>query len=117
MAAVDDPRHRRDHHRTRTVEPGRRPQRPPEAGVSAGDEILQVRDLHVEIPTRRSVVRAVDGASFSVRQGESFGLVGERGSGKTITLRAILRGLPGRGTVTRREIRLTGPELTALSHS
>ena len=85
--------------------------------MNAGDEILQVRDLHVEIPTRRSVVRAVDGASFSVRKGEAFGLVGESGSGKTITLRAILGVLPGRGSVTRGEILFEGTDLTRLSYS
>nr|WP_314257349.1 oligopeptide/dipeptide ABC transporter ATP-binding protein [uncultured Devosia sp.] len=60
--------------------------------------LLQVRDLKVHFPItqgllRRTVghVKAVDGVSFDVRQGEVLGLVGESGCGKTTTGRALLR--------------------------
>jgi len=59
---------------------------------------LSVRDLRVHFPTASSIVRAVDGISFEVRAGETFAIVGETGSGKTTTARAIL-GLHPRGTV------------------
>jgi len=59
--------------------------------------LLEVSDLVKEFSRKRgllapaSVVRAVDGVSFTVEQGETFGLVGESGSGKTTTGRCILR--------------------------
>ena len=62
--------------------------------MNGADNVLEVRDLHVDIRTRRAVVHAVDGASFSVRRGEATGLVGESGCGKSMTLRAILGVLP-----------------------
>ena len=64
--------------------------------------ILDVRDLVVHFPFRRGnffrpeygAVRAVDGVSFEVRAGETFGLVGESGCGKTTTVRAIANLIP-----------------------
>ncbi len=64
--------------------------------------ILEVRDLVVHFPFRRGsffrpeygAVRAVDGVSFEVRAGETFGLVGESGCGKSTTARAILNLIP-----------------------
>jgi oligopeptide transport system ATP-binding protein len=59
--------------------------------------LLEVRDLVKEFSrsrglfSRASVVRAVDGISFTIDEGETFGLVGESGSGKTTTGRCILR--------------------------
>ncbi|CAN5599174.1 dipeptide ABC transporter ATP-binding protein [soil metagenome] len=59
--------------------------------------LLEVRNLTKEFARKRgifgaaSVIRAVDGVSFTVEEGETFGLVGESGSGKTTTGRCILR--------------------------
>jgi len=69
--------------------------------------LLDVRDLQVHFPIKSGlfgktsgVVRAVDGVSFSLRPGETLGLVGESGCGKTTTGRAILRLVePTGGTV------------------
>jgi oligopeptide/dipeptide ABC transporter ATP-binding protein len=55
---------------------------------------LEVRDLKTSFFTRRGVVRAVDGVSFSLDRGETLGLVGESGCGKTITCMSILRLVP-----------------------
>lgn len=54
--------------------------------------ILSVRDLRVEFPTgdRRATVKAVGGVSFDIRRGETFGLIGESGSGKTTIGRAVV---------------------------
>jgi oligopeptide/dipeptide ABC transporter ATP-binding protein len=68
------------------------------------DAILRVRDLRVEFPLARGLVRAVDGASFELRRGEALGLVGESGSGKTMALRALVGLLP-------RQARLAGGEI------
>ena len=76
--------------------------------LAMGDSsLLEIRDLVKHFPVRagllsrsRLVVRAVDGISFSVRQGETFGLVGESGCGKTTTGRIVLRLVqPTSGTV------------------
>ncbi|NTU92949.1 MAG: ATP-binding cassette domain-containing protein [Chlorobiaceae bacterium] len=65
------------------------------------EEILSVRDLHVHYPVRKAglfgrgtVARAVNGVSFEVMKGETLGLVGESGCGKTTLGRAILRLVP-----------------------
>ena len=57
-------------------------------------DVLTVEDVVVEIRTRRGVLRAVDGVSFSIAPGEALGLVGESGCGKTTTMRSILGLLP-----------------------
>ncbi|HEX9065846.1 MAG TPA: ABC transporter ATP-binding protein [Streptosporangiaceae bacterium] len=83
----------------------------------AGGRLLEVRDLHVQIPTRRGTVRAVDGVSLEVAGGEALGLVGESGSGKSMTLRAILGVLPSEAKVTAGQILLDGVDLVPLSSS
>ncbi len=67
--------------------------------------LLSVRGLTVEFPTRRGILRAVDGVSFDLKASEVLGIVGESGAGKSLTGAAIIRLLepPGRiagGTVT-----------------
>jgi oligopeptide/dipeptide ABC transporter ATP-binding protein len=62
-----------------------------------GKVLLQVEDLQSFFFTRKGVVKAVDGISFYVREGETFGLVGESGCGKTVTGLSILRLLPEPG--------------------
>ncbi|MDX6551968.1 MAG: peptide/nickel transport system ATP-binding protein [Gaiellales bacterium] len=85
--------------------------------AAAGESILEVRDLHVEIPLSRGTVRAVDGASFSVRRGEALGLVGESGCGKSMTLRGILGLLPRPAHITSGEVLLDGENLVTLPRS
>jgi len=76
--------------------------------------LLDVRDLHVEFSLARGVVKAVDGASFSVLPGEALGLVGESGSGKTMALRALLGLLPRTATITGGEALFDGEDLLAM---
>ncbi len=66
--------------------------------------LLEVQDLEVHFPVRRGILqrivdyrRAVDGVSFSIQPGETLGLVGESGCGKTTVGRAILRLIPATG--------------------
>jgi ABC-type glutathione transport system ATPase component len=61
-----------------------------QGGVS--DTIVSVRDLQVQFQTqdRRGTLRAIDGVSFDVRRGETFGIIGESGSGKTTVGRALV---------------------------
>lgn len=78
------------------------------------EPLLSVQDLHVEIATRRGTVHAIDGVSFDVAEGESLGLVGESGCGKSMTLRAILGLLPGGARATHGRILFRGADLLAL---
>ena len=52
--------------------------------------LLDVQDLVVEFPTRRGVLRALDGVSLSIEAGEILGVVGESGAGKSLTGAAII---------------------------
>ena len=85
-------------------------------GVSA-DTLLDVEGLQVHFPLLRRhmwapqrMVRAVDGISFSVRRGSTFGIVGESGSGKTTAALAVMRLVD----ITRGRITLGSDELSAL---
>jgi peptide/nickel transport system ATP-binding protein/oligopeptide transport system ATP-binding protein len=62
------------------------------AAETRGDPIVSVRDLQVRFQTtdRRATVKAVDGVNFDVRRGETFGIIGESGSGKTTIGRALV---------------------------
>ena len=57
-------------------------------------EILSIRDLVVQYTSGGDVVEAVNGISFSIREGETLGLVGETGAGKTTVAKSIMRVLP-----------------------
>jgi oligopeptide/dipeptide ABC transporter ATP-binding protein len=71
-------------------------------------ETLRVRDLFVQFQTRGGTVRAVDGVSFSLRQGERLGLVGESGSGKSTIALALLRMIKPPGRIVSGSIILDG---------
>ncbi len=89
----------------------------PVTGPVMSEAVLEVRDLHVRIASRRGIVRAVDGVSFEVPRGGALGLVGESGSGKSMTLRAILGVLPPEARVTSGQILLDGVDLVQLRSS
>lgn len=81
-------------------------------GVSVNDIVLEVRDLRTYFYTRWGVVKAVDGVSFYLRKGETLGLVGESGCGKTITSLSLLRLVPRpAGEIVGGEIFLEGENL------
>ncbi len=83
---------------------------------SAGQVVLEVRDLHAYLYTRWGVVRAVDGVSLTLREGETLGLVGESGCGKTMTALALLRLLPQpAGRIVGGQVLLEGEDLLAKS--
>jgi len=86
-------------------------------GYPVNQPLLQVSDLHVQIASRRGIVRAVDGVSLEVPAGEAVGLVGESGSGKSMTLRAMLGVLPPEARVTAGQVLLDGVDLTQLGNS
>ena len=54
------------------------------------DNILEVKDLHVDIRLTEGLLTAVRGVTFEMKRGETLGLVGESGCGKSLTCKAIL---------------------------
>lgn len=68
---------------------------PPDVeGVQDATTLLSLRDLRVHFRTERGIVHAVDGVSLDIGDGEAVGLVGETGSGKTVTARSLMRLIP-----------------------
>ena len=80
--------------------------------------VLEVRGLRAYLHTRWGIVRAVDGVSFSLRAGETLGLVGESGCGKTMTGLSIVRLLPEpAGRIVEGQVLLDGEDLVTKSES
>jgi len=90
----------------------------PRHGPAEGESILEIDNLQTHFFTADGVVRAVDGVSYDVRKGETLGVVGESGCGKSVTALSILRLVatpPGR--IVGGAIRLEGTNLLELSES
>lgn len=66
--------------------------------------LLEVKDLHTFFRTKRGIVKAVNGVSYSVEAGKTLGIVGESGSGKSVSAMSILRLLDGNGYIDSGEI-------------
>ncbi|MFB9269571.1 ABC transporter ATP-binding protein [Bradyrhizobium erythrophlei] len=81
---------------------------------SADAPLIEVKDLSVRLNTSRGPAQAVRGVSFSLRRGETLGLVGESGCGKSVTALALMGLLPDSAVVSG-SIRLDGAELVGLS--
>lgn len=78
--------------------------------------LLEVENLVTEFETDEGRVRAVDGVSFSVEQGETLGIVGESGCGKSVTAHSIMRLLPQpMGQIVGGAVRFRGRDLAGLS--
>jgi oligopeptide/dipeptide ABC transporter ATP-binding protein len=93
---------------------------PAEAGTASvpGQAILEIDDLQTHFITQAGVVRAVDGVSYTVRPGETLGVVGESGCGKSVTALSVLRLVaspPGR--IVGGAIRFNGANLLDLSEA
>lgn len=73
---------------------------------------IEVKDLKTHFFTRRGVIKAVDGISFSIEEGETLGLVGESGSGKSITCLSLLKLVPQpAGRIVGGQVLLNGEDL------
>ena len=73
--------------------------------------LLDIRDLQVNFYTYRGVVKALEGIHFSIMPGESVGLVGETGCGKSVTARAIVGFVEPPGRIESGQIDLDGVDL------
>ena len=77
--------------------------------------LLEMRDLKTFFTTKRGVVKAVNGVSYSVEPGKTLGVVGESGSGKSVSAMSMLKLLDGNGYIAGGSIVFDGKELTKLS--
>ena len=73
--------------------------------------LLQIRDLRTYFDTARGIVRAVDGVSFDVREGETVTIVGESGCGKSVSALSVLRLVPHPGRIAGGEVIFEGRDL------
>ena len=77
--------------------------------------VLQIDNLHVQFPTARGAVKAVDGVSLALDAGERLGLIGESGSGKSTIALAVMRLIKPPGQIAGGKIELDGTDLLQLS--
>ena len=82
------------------------------------EKLLDIKDLAVHYASGKDTVKAVNGISFSLEKGESLGLVGETGAGKTTTALAIMGLVPNPpGKVVNGEILFEGEDLLQTSQA
>ena len=74
--------------------------------------LLELKDLHTFFRTKKGIVKAVNGVSYSVDAGRTLGVVGESGSGKSVAAMSILQLLDGNGYIDSGEIIFDGKDLT-----
>ena len=77
--------------------------------------LLEVKDLKTCFPLKTGTIRAVNGVSFTIYEGDTFGLIGESGCGKSQTLFSILKLLKKPGIISGGSILYKGKNLTAMS--
>ncbi len=77
--------------------------------------LLEAKNISIEYKTEAGVLRAVDNVSFSLKQGESLGIVGESGCGKTTLAKGIMRLLAKNGSISEGQMLFQGTDLVKLS--
>jgi len=78
--------------------------------------LLEVRDLKTYFHAKEGIVKAVDGVTFTLEEGEAIALVGESGCGKTTTALSITKLLPKEGHIAGGDVLFNGVDLAKISH-
>ena len=81
------------------------------------DNVLKVENLKINFFTRKGIVYAVDDISFTLKKGETLGLVGESGCGKTTTVLGLMKMVPTPGGITGGRILIDGKDIIPLSEN
>ena len=79
--------------------------------------VLEVNNLSIQFFTRKGIVYAVNDVSFTLKNGETLGLVGESGCGKTTTVMGLMNMVPSPGKITGGEILVEGNDIVPLSEN
>jgi peptide/nickel transport system ATP-binding protein/oligopeptide transport system ATP-binding protein len=86
--------------------------------ISENHHLLRIRNLHTYFFLDEGVLKAVDGIDLDLREGETLGIVGESGCGKSVTALSILQLIPSPpGKIVKGEITFEGRDLLALSEA
>ena len=79
------------------------------------ETLLSIRDLSTRFQTSRGVLTAVDGVSFDLATGETLGIAGESGSGKSVLVKSLMRVLPTSDrTTTTGDVSFEGRDIAGL---
>lgn len=89
----------------------------PHEPIQSGEPVLRVQNLHTYFPTKLGPAKAVNGVSFQISASEILGLVGETGSGKSITAASIIGLVPPPGRIVKGAILYKNKDLTQLPES
>ena len=81
------------------------------------NNVLKVESLKINFFTRKGIVYAVDDISFTLKKGETLGLVGESGCGKTTTVLGLMKMVPTPGEITGGRILISGKDIIPLSEN
>jgi peptide/nickel transport system ATP-binding protein len=85
------------------------------SAVHSEAPLVEVRDLTVQFASRDATAHAVNGVSFTLARGEVLGILGESGSGKSVTLKTLMRLLPERKTRIGGSMRVAGQDVLAMN--
>lgn len=80
-----------------------------------GETILKIEELHTYFYKENLVIKAVEGVTLSLKEGEVLGLVGESGCGKTVTAYSVMRLIPPQGKIVKGKIYFKGKDLLTLT--
>jgi energy-coupling factor transporter ATP-binding protein EcfA2 len=88
----------------------------PDQAPQSDRPLVEVDDLHVRFVDHDETVWAVNGVSFALMPGEVLCIIGESGCGKSVTMRALMRLLPGKRTVIRGRIKVGQYDIVPRAH-